>query len=211
MVSRTSGAARSASTFSPSASSAAQASSENGRVTRGVSETRATLISNENFVSAGSTVPVIGAAERKCGVAASGIWPSPANRPEVGSSPIQPAPGMNTSAQACRSAPSCVGPGGRRRHHVRLQLDQVARDETRRQPEMAQRLHQQPRAVAAGAGARFQRFLRRERAGLHAHHVAHGALHAIVQIDQELHGADRPARHVGQEGAQPRAERLGSR
>ena len=43
---------------------------------------------------AGSTDPLIGAAERKCGVAASGKWPSPHNRPEVGSSPIQPAPGM---------------------------------------------------------------------------------------------------------------------
>ena len=64
MVSRTSCAARSASTCSPSASSVAQASSENGRVTRGVSETRATLISKKNLVSAGSTVPVIGAAER---------------------------------------------------------------------------------------------------------------------------------------------------
>jgi hypothetical protein len=71
-----------------------QASSDSGRVTRGVSDTRATLISNEKFVSAGSVVPVIGAAERWCGVAASGMWPSPASRPEVGSSPTHPAPGM---------------------------------------------------------------------------------------------------------------------
>ena len=28
-----------------------------------------------------------------CGVQASGMWPSPANSPEVGSRPIQPAPG----------------------------------------------------------------------------------------------------------------------
>jgi len=36
---------------------------------------------------------VIGAALEGSGVQASGMWPSPANRPEVGSSPIQPAPG----------------------------------------------------------------------------------------------------------------------
>ena len=79
--------------------------------TLGASDTRVTVISNEKFVSAGSTVPVIGAAERKCGVAASGMWPSAANSPEVASSPIQPAPGRYTSAQACRSAESFSGAG----------------------------------------------------------------------------------------------------
>ena len=37
---------------------------------------------------------------------------------------------------------------------VGLQLDQVAGHEARREPEMAQDLHQQPGGVAAGAGAR---------------------------------------------------------
>ena len=68
-------------------------SSENGRETRGVSPSRATVISNENVVPAGSVVPVIGAAERKCGVAASGMWPSAVSSPEVASRPIQPTPG----------------------------------------------------------------------------------------------------------------------
>ena len=40
-----------------------------------------------------STAPVTGAALAGPGVAASGMWPSPARRPEVGSSPTQPAPG----------------------------------------------------------------------------------------------------------------------
>ena len=46
-----------------------------------------------NSTSAGSCAPVIGAAEAGAGVAASGICPSAAKSPEVGSSPIQPAPG----------------------------------------------------------------------------------------------------------------------
>ena len=47
----------------------------------------------EKSTCASSCSPEIGAALCGDGVAASGIWPSPANRPEVGSSPIQPAPG----------------------------------------------------------------------------------------------------------------------
>src|SRR5436305_637163 len=56
--------------------------------------------------------PAIGAAARECGVAANGMWPSAQNTPEVGSSPIQPAPGRYTSAQACRAVKSCSGPDG---------------------------------------------------------------------------------------------------
>ena len=62
-------------------------------VTRGFSASRVMSILNENVTLLGSTMPVIGAAERKCGVAATGKWPSPHNSPDVGSSPIQPAPG----------------------------------------------------------------------------------------------------------------------
>ena len=64
------------------------------------------------MVSANPVLPVIGAAEEGWGVAASGMWPSPANSPDVGSRPIQPAPGMYTSVQACRSVKSAAGPEG---------------------------------------------------------------------------------------------------
>src|SRR3984885_15628061 len=73
---------------------------------------RVTVLENSNVDSHGSTPPVIGAAPSGLGVAASGMWPSPANRPDVGSNPIQPAPGMYTSAQACRSVKSAAGPDG---------------------------------------------------------------------------------------------------
>ena len=73
---------------------------------------RVTTFENSSVVSQGSVAPVIGAADSGCGVADSGMWPSPANRPDVGSRPIQPAPGMYTSVHACRSVKSAAGPDG---------------------------------------------------------------------------------------------------
>ena len=73
---------------------------------------RVTMLANSNSTSHGSVAPAIGAADAGRGVQASGMWPSPANSPEVGSRPIQPAPGMNTSHQACRSVKSASGPAG---------------------------------------------------------------------------------------------------
>ncbi|TXT16196.1 MAG: hypothetical protein FD132_2946 [bacterium] len=73
---------------------------------------RVTVFSKLKLTSQGSVAPVTGAALTGSGVQARGMWPSPANRPEVGSSPIQPAPGTKTSAQACRSVKSASGPEG---------------------------------------------------------------------------------------------------
>src|ERR671913_2436002 len=64
------------------------------------------------MVCDGSVAPVIAALVDGCGVAARGMWPSPANSAEVGSSPIQPAPGTYASAQACRSVKSSLDPAG---------------------------------------------------------------------------------------------------
>ncbi len=70
---------------------------------------RTTELAKVSVVSVGSVAPVTGAAAAGSGVAASGMCPSPANRAEVGSSPIQPAPGTYASAQACRSVTSSSG------------------------------------------------------------------------------------------------------
>ena len=93
-VSRTSCAASAASTSSPSRSIAAHCASVYGRVTRGSSWTRVTLIAKSNSTSQTSVNPMTGAALPGSAVQASGRWPSPASSPDVGSSPIQPAPGM---------------------------------------------------------------------------------------------------------------------
>src|SRR5213075_868749 len=58
------------------------------------------------------------------------------------------------------------------RLYVRLELDQVARDEARRDADVAQELHQEPSRVAARAALERERFLRRLQAGLEANHVA---------------------------------------
>jgi hypothetical protein len=99
-------------------------------VTRGDSRMRRTVISNSKELSHFSTAPLIGAALEGSGEQASGRWPSPARSPEVGSSPIQPAPGRYTSHQACRSVKSCAAPAGPSVGlHVGAQLDQVPRHE----------------------------------------------------------------------------------
>ena len=64
-----------------------------GLVTRGASHTRVTCMWCSKVVSHSSSTPLTGAAEDGSGVQARGMCPSPANRPEVGSRPIQPAPG----------------------------------------------------------------------------------------------------------------------
>ena len=93
MVRRTSSTRRRWSTASPRLSIVSHCSSLYGLVTRGVSKMRVTLISWPNSTSHSSIRPLIGAADEGSGVADSGMWPSPANRPEVGSRPSQPAPG----------------------------------------------------------------------------------------------------------------------
>ena len=199
-------AARSASTCSPSASSAAQDFfRERPRDPRRLGDARDAHLERERRVRrlhrAGDRRG--GAKMRRRGErnvpfageqAGGRIEPDPA-----GARNEHLGPGVQVRAVALR-------PGAVR--HVGLQLNQIARHEARRQAEMAQRLHHQPRAVAARAFAGFERFLRRARAGLHAGEVAHRAQHLAVQLDQELHGADRAARRRGEEGAQPGPERL---
>ena len=74
-----------------------------------------------------------------------------------GSSPTQPAPGKYTSHQACKSVKSCSAPAGPfERLDVGLELNQIARDESRGQSQLAQDLHQQPGRIAARAAAALQ-------------------------------------------------------
>ena len=68
------------------------------------------------------------------------MCPSPASRPDVGSRPTQPAPGQIDLGPGVQVGE--VGCGARRaveRLHVGRELNQVARDEPRRQPEVPQR------------------------------------------------------------------------
>ncbi len=80
---------------------------------------------------------------------------------------------------------------------VALQLDQVAGDEARGEPEVPQDLHQQPAAVAARAAFQRQRLLGCLHTGLEPHQVGDVALHPLVQGDQEVRRLHRRARNRG--------------
>ena len=67
------------------ASMAAHCASLYGSVTRGSSCTRVTVITTLNSVLATSVKPTTGAALPGSAVHASGMWPSPASNPDVGS------------------------------------------------------------------------------------------------------------------------------
>ena len=93
IVRRTSAAASSASTVLPSATIASHCASRvRLRDARHLEHARDAHRVLE-VVSHASTSPLTGAASAGSAVHASGRWPSPASRPDVGSSPIQPAPG----------------------------------------------------------------------------------------------------------------------
>ena len=86
------------------------------------------------------------------------------------------------------------------RLHVAFKLDEVARHETRRQPQVAQHLHQQPAGVAARTAAVGKRLLGRLHARLHADQVADVALQLLVEFDQKIVGVLFGARNAGDIG-----------
>ena len=104
-----------------------------------------------------------------------------------------------------------LGTGGPvvERLHVGLELDQVARDEAGGEAEVAQDLHQQPGAVAAGSRGQLQRLLGRLDAGLEADGVAGVLPQALVQGDQEVDGGRGLARHAVQPSGQQRPHGCG--
>ena len=100
---------------------------------------RVTRISWCKVASQGSTEPETGAAEDGSGVQESGIWPSPASRPEVGvqtdpsrAGQIDFAPGMQVGEILFRPARAVE------RLLVGRELNEVAGDKPRRQSEMAE-------------------------------------------------------------------------
>ena len=66
---------------------------------------------------------------------------------------------------------------------VGAQLNEITGDEARREPEMAQHLNEEPGRIAAGAGAKFQGFLRRLDARLHPDQIADRFLQRAIKID----------------------------
>ena len=117
-----------------------------------------------------STPPETGAALTGSGVHASGMCPSPASRPDVGSSPIQPAPGRYTSHHAWRSVKSWSAPTGPSMAFT-SGTSWIRYPDTKRaaKPKMAQQLNEQPGrsrgTIPRPARALFRRPARRGRDG----------------------------------------------
>ncbi len=176
---------------------------------RGLSATRVTRMSKANSTS---PVPPCRRSARPSGSAASrrrdvplaaeqaggGVHADPAGAGHVGLGP-----GVQVGEIDARALRALDG------IDVGLELDEVAGDEARREPAVAQQLHQQPGRVAARAGAQAQRLLRRLHARLHADRVGDRRLQPGVGVDQEVGRADRLLGQVRDEGLELLAERLG--
>jgi hypothetical protein len=93
LVSVSPAAVRAASARSAPASSASQAASGKGAVGRTSWPSRPTFMENDTSTAGWSEVPSSGAPSAGRATEASGMCPSPAKRPLVGSRPIQPPPG----------------------------------------------------------------------------------------------------------------------
>src|SRR5689334_9225297 len=91
---------------------------------------------------------------------------------------------------------------------VRTQLNEIARDKTGCEAEMAEDLHHQPRAVATRAGAKLESLLRGLHAGIHPDQIASILLQTLVERHNEVHGVLRRARDRGDKFAQQRPGRL---
>ena len=131
------------------------------------------------------------------------MCPSPASRPRrrIEADParagqIDLAPGVQVGEILVRAARAVE------RFHVGLELDQVAADEARREPEMAQQLAEQPRRIAARTAAVRQRLLRRLHAGFHADEILDVLREPLVDADEEIDRA-RARVFVGSVGSCP--------
>ncbi len=76
---------------------------------------------------------------------------------------------------------------------VRLELNQVTRHESSREPKAPQDLHEQPGRVAAGSFPARQRLLAGLHARLHPDHVVDVLVELPVQFDEEVDRCDRAA------------------
>jgi len=136
----------------------------------------------------------MGAALRKCGVAASGMWLSPVSSPDVG---------VQVGEIVIRAGRAVDG------DEIRLELDQIARNKTRGETQMPEDLNQQPAGVAARALSGLEGFLGRLHARLHADHIANLVGQAGVEANDEIDRSGSLAGNRLQKRRQSRTRRFG--
>ena len=211
-VSRTSPAASARSTRSPAARMSCHCRSVYGLVTRGVSRMRVTVMAKSKVDSALLDEP--GDRRGRLRVGAGGERDVPLARHQArgrveadpaGAGQVDLGPGMQVGevlGRPCRPV---------QRLHVGDELDQVAGHEPRGVAEMAQRLHQQPGRIAAASLA-----LRRASARASTRPAPGARCRTPAPApcrfsrDQHVHGALLAARHLGQQGVEQRAGRVGA-
>jgi hypothetical protein len=132
----------------------------------------------------------MGAALEGSGVQASGMWPSPASKPEVGvqanpaaAGQINFRPGVQVGEILFRAARAVE------RFHVGLELDEITADEARREAAMPEQLAQQPRGIAARTAQFHERLLRRLHAGFEADGVFDVLPQALIDGDEKINRA----------------------
>ena len=214
-VSRTSCASSSPSTRSPSASMACHSASSYGRVTRGIlvhpgdrhREREASRhVAHDPARDRRRARRHGGARERDVSLAGEEAGRRIESDP-AGARYVDLRPGMQVREVAFRAARAVEG------LHVGDELDEIAGDEARRQPEVAERLHEQPARVPTRAAAPLERLLGRLHARLHADEIADVARRTAVQADEEIRRGDAPRPDLAPRGVEPggesRAGRLG--
>src|SRR5271170_3147992 len=81
------------------------------------------------------------------------------------------------------------------RLHIRAELNEIAGHKARRQTELTQNLHEQPRSVAARTGAAGERLFGRLYARLPSNEIADGLLQALIELNQKIDSVVRLARY----------------
>ena len=158
-----------------------------------------------NSTLAGSEVPPIGAACEAVGVQTSGMCPSPASRPEVGSirsSPRQVKTPLPRHADPLNPLPAPLTPD------QGLQLNQIARDKPCRDAKISQALNQQPCRIAARPRALLEGLLARLDAGLQPRHIANFVSHLSIQVKQKTDRSALPSREILKKRVKQRSRRI---
>src|SRR4051812_19921492 len=68
------------------------------------------------------------------------------------------------------------------------QLNQIPGDEPRCKTQVAQKLHEQPGRVPAGAAGEFKRLLRQLDAGVEPNDIPHIVMESAIEMDQRVDG-----------------------
>ena len=118
-----------------------------------------------------------------------------------GARQIHFAPGVQIGEIVARARRSVRG------SRIGHELNEIARDEARGEPQVPQQLNQQFGRVAAGSGLLLEGVFGQLHAGFHTNHIAHVGGETPVQLDEKIDGGAWLARHRAEIGCEQRGQR----